>query len=334
MDLNTIWFFILTVLLVGYAILDGFDLGVGILHLFSRKDEHRRVFMNAIGPHWDGNEVWLITFGGALFAAFPNAYATVFPAFYTPFMLLLCALIYRAAAMEFRSKRPSTLWRSIWDATFSLSSAVAALLFGVAIGNTLRGLAIDGAGVYQGRFVDFLNPFSLIVGLMTVAMFAMHGALFLRLKTDDELREPLRHWAVRATGLFTALYLIASVYALATIPHARSLINVLIFAPLSALAIVAVFRAINRDKALQAFLLSSGIIALLCLMLAVAIFPNLVLSSLGSEFHLDIYQAASSTKTLVIMLIIVLIALPPVLLYTAWVYRIFFGKVKIDKYSY
>jgi cytochrome d ubiquinol oxidase subunit II len=334
MDLNTIWFMLLTVLLVGYAVLDGFDLGVGILHLFARKDEERRIFMNAIGPLWDGNEVWLITFGGALFAAFPTAYATVFPTFYTPFMMLLCALIFRAASMEFRSKRPSALWRSIWDTAFCLSSAVAALLFGVATGNAIRGLAIDGAGVYQGSFFDFLNPFSLCVGLMSVAMFAMHGALFLRLKTGGELNARLRQWSFRAAALFTAIYIIVTVLALATIPHARPVFNLWFLAPLNVLAIFAVFSAINRDKPLHAFLFSSGIIALLCLMLAAVLYPNLVLSSLSPDFHLDIYRAASSTKTLIIMLAIVLMALPLVLIYTVWMYRIFHGEVKIDKYSY
>jgi cytochrome d ubiquinol oxidase subunit II len=193
--LTIVWFFLLGVLLIGYAILDGFDLGVGIIHPFVAKgDQQRRITMNSIGPLWDGNEVWLVTFGGALFAAFPNAYATVFSGFYSAFMLLLFALIFRAVSLEFRSKVHNRFWRSIWDWCFFGASGVASLLFGVAGGNLIAGLAIDEGGDYTGTMLNQLwsptaGAYPLVVGLMTVALFAMHGGIYLYLKTEGELQE-------------------------------------------------------------------------------------------------------------------------------------------------
>lgn len=166
MDLQIIWFILLGVLLAGYAVLDGFDLGVGILHPLAKNDHDRRVFINAIGPIWDGNEVWLVTFGGALFAAFPEAYATIFSAFYTALMLVLTALIFRAASIEFRSKIISPTWRKLWDFGFFASSVLAALLFGVAIGNGVIGISLDARGVYTGSLFDELKPYPLLVGLL------------------------------------------------------------------------------------------------------------------------------------------------------------------------
>ena len=172
-----IWFLLLNVLLIGYAILDGFDLGVGILHPFVAKDDReRRLVMNSIGPLWDGNEVWLVTFGGALFAMFPNAYASIFSAFYLPFVLLLFALIFRAVSLEFRSKRLSPGWRSFWDIIFFVGSSLAALLFGVAVGALMQGLEISELGDYQGTLLDMVTVFSFLVGLFTVALLAMHGS--------------------------------------------------------------------------------------------------------------------------------------------------------------
>src|SRR5512138_2175246 len=193
MDLNLFWFILLGILLAGYAILDGFDLGVGILHLFVRKDEERRIFMNSIGPIWDGNEVWLVTFGGAMFAAFPDVYATVFSGFYTAFMLLLFALIFRAVSMEFRSKRPSAWWRQFWDVSFAAGSILATFLFGVAVGNAMQGMPIGPDKEFQGTTMDLLRPYPLLVGLLAVATFAMHGANFLHLKTEGELQKRVHH---------------------------------------------------------------------------------------------------------------------------------------------
>ncbi|MCL5030614.1 MAG: cytochrome d ubiquinol oxidase subunit II, partial [Bacteroidetes bacterium] len=176
MDLNLTWFLLVGVLIIGYAILDGFDLGVGVIHLFTKDEIEKRIEMNAIGPVWDGNEVWLLTGGGALFAAFPIVYATVFSGFYIAFMLLLTALIFRAVSFEFRGKVNSSGWKKLWDLAFGLGSLLPSILFGVAIGNILRGIPINEQGNFTGSFIDLLNPYSILIGLLSLAMFIMHGA--------------------------------------------------------------------------------------------------------------------------------------------------------------
>lgn len=187
------WFVLLGVLLIGYAILDGFDFGVGMLHPWvAANDKERRLVMNSIGPLWDGNEVWLVTFGGALFAAFPVAYATVFSSFYIAFHLLLACLIGRAISLEFRCKATSQWWRRYWDFSFFLSSLLAALLLGVAAGNVLKGMALGGKYRYEGSLVDQLGWYPLLVGLLTTSLFALHGAIYLYLKTEDELQQRVR----------------------------------------------------------------------------------------------------------------------------------------------
>src|SRR5215471_14824682 len=179
MDLHVVWFILLGVLLAGYAVLDGFDLGVGILHLLGRTDLDRRHIINAIGPIWDGNEVWLITFGGALFAAFPEAYATIFSGFYPYFMALLFALIFRATSIEFRSKSQQPVWRALWDFGFFAASTLATLIFGVAVGNAIVGIALDQRGIFAGSPLDLVRPYPVLVGLLSITAFAMHGALYL-----------------------------------------------------------------------------------------------------------------------------------------------------------
>jgi cytochrome d ubiquinol oxidase subunit II len=201
-DLNSVWFMLVGLLLTGYAILDGFDLGVGALHLFTSKDEDRRIFLNAIGPVWDGNEVWLVTGGGALFAAFPHVYATVFSGFYLALMLLLMMLIFRAVAIEFRSKQPMAWWRRAWDVSFSIASVVSSLLLGVALGNIAWGVPLRPDHEYAGTFLGLLNPYSLMVGLTTVALFTMHGAIYLVMKTQGELHDKVRGWINNAIILF------------------------------------------------------------------------------------------------------------------------------------
>ena len=183
MDLNTIWFILVGVLIVGYAILDGFDLGVGVLSLFARNEDERRLHLNAIGPFWDGNEVWLLTAGGALFAAFPEVYATVFSGFYIAFMLLLVALIFRAVSIEFYHQVDSPSWRTAWGWAFGIGSLLPCILTGVAFGNILRGIPLDAHREFTGSFFTLLNPYALVVGVLSLAMFIMHGAVFMAVKT-------------------------------------------------------------------------------------------------------------------------------------------------------
>jgi cytochrome d ubiquinol oxidase subunit II len=338
MDLNLLWFVLLGVLLTGYAVLDGFDLGVGILHLCVRRDEERRVLLNSIGPLWDGNEVWLVTFGGALFAAFPHAYATVFSGFYTAFMLLLFALISRAVSMEFRSKLESPAWRRGWDVAFCAASTVATLLFGVAVGNALRGMPIGPDMEFQGAFFDLLHPYALLVGLLVVALFAMHGAIYLYLKTTGALQQRIRGWIWRAFWVFLALYVATTGYTLAAVPLATRNFTTVPWAwgvaALSALAIANIPRALHHERPGYAFVSSCATIAGLTFLLGVALFPELIHSSLNPAWSLDIYNAASSPKTLGIMAVIAALGMPFVLAYTAVIYWVFRGKVELGKFSY
>ena len=214
MDVYIAWYMLVGVLLVGYAILDGFDLGVGILHLFSRGNHERRLMMNSIGPVWDGNEVWLITAGGALFAAFPDVYATGFSTFYLPFMLLLAALIFRAVSMEFRGKEDTKRWRRNWDIAFSMGSGMAAFLFGLAIGNVILGMPIGADKEFAGSLRDLLSPYALAVGVLTVVMFALHGGLYLIIKTEGELQAKVKKWSMNAFWLFILVYAVVTAFTL------------------------------------------------------------------------------------------------------------------------
>src|SRR6056297_1603601 len=261
MDLNAIWFILMGVLLAGYAILDGFDLGVGILHPLAKDDRERRIFMNAIGPIWDGNEVWLVTFGGALFAAFPEAYATVFSGFYLPLMLLLCALILRAVSLEFRSKVQSVRWRTIWDYLFFSGSMLATFLFGVAVGNMMRGIPLDADHEYVGTFLELLNPYSLSVGWLAVCAFAMHGSIYLYLKTEGDLQQHLRKFMWATYFVFAAFYLAITIATPFAAPRAMTTLNQMpwfwIVPLLNVLAILNIPRAIYRGIEGYAFFSSS-----------------------------------------------------------------------------
>lgn len=338
MDLNIIWFGILGVLLAGYAILDGFDLGVGIMHLFVKDDNERRLLMNSIGPLWDGNEVWLVTFGGALFATMPHAYATAFSGFYLAFMLLLCALIFRAVSMEFRSKSENKIWRKSWDFSFFLASFLATFLFGVAVGNLIQGMPIGADKEFAGTFFGLLMPYPLLVGVLSVAVFAMHGSIYLYLKTSGELQEKIKRWMWATFATFLSLYVITTIVTLVMFPAVLRNFETMpiawIAVVLNILAIANIPRAIYKGKPFYAFVSSSSTIAALVFLLGMALFPNLIVSTINPEYSLTIYNAASSQKTLGIALTIAIIGMPIVLTYTAIVYWVFRGKVELGKFSY
>jgi cytochrome bd ubiquinol oxidase subunit II len=337
-DLNTIWFMLIGVLLTGYAILDGFDLGVGMLHLFVKGDENRRILINSIGPVWDGNEVWLITGGGALFAAFPHVYATVFSGFYTALILLLFALIFRAIALEFRSKQPMQWWRQAWDTAFSVASFLIALLMGVALGNIITGVPIDPNKEFAGSFFGLLNPYALLVGIMTVSLFIMHGTIYAAMKTEGELQKTIRGWIDNLFFIFIVLYIVVSVATILFYPHMlvnfQSTPALFIVVLLNVLAVVNIQRELKRKREFAAFISSCVNIAALMIIFAIGIFPNIVLSNPNPENSLTIYSAASSQKTLEIMLIIACIGMPLVIAYTTTIYWVFRGKVKLDQTSY
>lgn len=338
--LSVIWFLLLGILLGGYAVLDGFDLGVGMLHPFvGHNDAERRITMNSIGPLWDGNEVWLVTFGGALFAAFPDAYATIFSGFYTAFMLLLFALIFRAVSMEFRSKLASPRWRRFWDYSFAGSSALASLLFGVAVGNAIMGVALSATGDFEQGILSHLSPYSVLVGLLTMVLFAMHGAIFLYLKTTGDLQKRLINWMWRCFGLFLAMYMLTTIFTLIAIPRATANFEqwpivggALVL--MSVLAIANIPRSVYWGKPGQAFISSAVVILALVGLLGMALFPNIVTASNNPDHTLTIYNAASSAKTLSIMLLIAVIGMPCVLAYTAVIYWTFRGKVELGEHSY
>jgi len=337
--LCVIWFILLNVLLIGYAILDGFDLGVGILHPFVAKtDMERRLVMNSIGPLWDGNEVWLVTFGGALFAMFPNAYASIFSAFYIPFVALLFALIFRAISLEFRSKRASPVWRTFWDILFFTGSTLAALLFGVAVGAVMQGLNISELGDYQGTMVDLLTGFSVSVGLMTVALLAMHGSIYLYMKTEGELQDRLFHWMRTTYFAFLALFVIVTLWSTIFVPASLQHFGdypILWLVPLlNFLAIANILRAINQKRPFYAFMSSCFAIAALVFLFSAAIYPNLLPAANNPEYSVTIFNGASSPLTQKIGLIIVAIGMPMVLSYTAIIYWTFRGKVQLGENSY
>jgi cytochrome d ubiquinol oxidase subunit II len=338
MDLNTLWFILLGVLLAGYAILDGFDLGVGILEPIAKTNEERRVLLNSIGPIWDGNEVWLVTFGGAMFAAFPESYATAFSGFYNAFMLILFALILRAVSIDFRGKIHSHAWQRFWDYGFFVSSLLAAQLFGTAVGAAMNGIPLNDRGIFTGRFLDQLGIYPLAVGVMTVAMFTMHGAIYLYLKTEGDLQRRAYEWMWRGFGFFLVMYLLVTIMTLVLIPHATRNFQHQPWAwglvLLNILAIANIPRAISQRRAGYAFFSSSATIAALVCLFGIALYPNLITSRPNVENSLTIYNAASSSKTLAIMTVIALVGMPFVITYTAIVYRTFHGKVRLEEHSY
>jgi cytochrome d ubiquinol oxidase subunit II len=338
MNLEITWFALVFVLLGGYAILDGFDLGVGILHLLTRDEGERRVALNAIGPVWDGNEVWLLTGGGALFAAFPPVYATVFSGFYIALMLLLAALIARAVAIEFRSKVESPRWRAVWDVVFCLGSLLPAVLFGVAFGNILRGVPIDANGDFTGSFVGLLNPFSILVGLLAAAACAMHGALYLAGKSEGVMRQRLARTVPKLWTAFAILYVLAAVCAYFVSPFLFETTlrspPALALAAIALASVAAILSLARRQKFGAAWVASAAVIGLSMALSAWGLFPRMVPSLTNLDYSLTIYNSSSTHGTLLAMLIIALIGMPIVIVYSVLIHRVFRGKVVLEEGSY
>lgn len=329
MDLNTVWFILITVLFTGFFFLEGFDYGVGILLPFLGKDDtDRRVIINAIGPVWDGNEVWLLTAGGAIFAAFPNWYATMFSGFYLALVLMLVALIMRGVAFEFRSKDSRSNWRGFWDWMIFFGSSVPALLWGVALGNLLQGVPIDAHKNYVGDFFSLISPYTLITGVYALLLTTLHGAVFLGLKTDGEVRDRARNaaWRLWLPAVIVAVVTIVS-SDLATDMFKKLGVNPGVIPITGAVALLASGWFIRTRHEGWAFISTGVTIAFAIITIFMTLFPRVMVSSLNPDWSLTIYNASSTPYTLSVMTVVALIFVPIVLAYQVWTYWVFRKRV-------
>ncbi len=322
--LHDIWFLLIAVLWMGYFVLEGFDFGVGILApLLGRNDSERRALLSTIGPVWDGNEVWLLVAGGATFAAFPYWYATLFSGFYLALFLILVALIVRIAGFEYRSKRDGATWRRTWDGLIFLGSAVPALLWGVAFANIVAGVPIDKDGNFTGNLLTLLNPFGLLGGVVTLTLFMTHGAAYLALKTEGELR-------ARANAIMLPIGLVAAVAAVAFLGWTEATRTVTGSVALAAVAAVALLAALgaNRIKREGWAFIATGITLVVAVAALFAnLYPNVMPSSTDPAFSLTVTNASSTDLTLQIMTVVAVIFTPIVLIYQGWTYWVFRKRV-------
>ncbi|ROL61570.1 cytochrome d ubiquinol oxidase subunit II [Bacteroidetes/Chlorobi group bacterium ChocPot_Mid] len=338
MDLQITWFVLLLVLFIGYVVLDGFDLGVGMLHLTAKTDKERRIMFNSIGPVWDANEVWLITAGGALFAAFPDVYATVFSGFYVAFMLFLLVIIGRAVSIEFRGKVESVLWKKVWDYVFNISSYLIVLLLGLTLGNIVSGLPVDSNKEFAGTFWGLFNPYSLFVAITAVLFVRLHGRVFLLTKTEDNLFNKILTrfkllWILSVIAFLglTIWTIVAQTQLLANYNHVGSLYLIPVLAFVS---LIFIYLFVKTRRYYSAFISSSLLLAFSIMQAGIGIYPNLIPSKPIVENSLTIFNSSSSESTLYTMLIIACIGIPLVIVYKIIMYSAFRGKVKLDSNSY
>ncbi|HUW65105.1 MAG TPA: cytochrome d ubiquinol oxidase subunit II [Spirochaetia bacterium] len=334
MELSVLWFFLVTVLFIGFFFLEGFDYGVGILvPLLGRDDTERRLLLNTIGPVWDGNEVWMITAGGAMFAAFPNWYATLFSGFYLALFLLLAALILRGVAIEFRSKRDDLAWRDLWDWLLCAGSLVPALLWGVAMTDLVAGVPIDAGMNYVGSFWNLVTPYALVGGLLTLFVFTFHGSVFLTRKAPRELADRARRTAGRVGGVAILVFLLMIVFS-----YAKGVIfdkagAGAVFG-VAFLALVLANWLVRKGSTGWAFVLSGLTVAGITLANFWDLFPRVMVSSLNPAWSLTVYNASSAPYTLKIMTITALVMVPIVLVYQGWTYWVFRKRVSTRDLEY
>ena len=334
MTFQTVWFLLIAVLWIGYFVLEGFDFGVGmLLPTVSKNEADRRAVLTTLGPVWDGNEVWLLVAGGATFAAFPEWYATLFSGFYLPLFLILVALIVRGVAFEYRSKYGKAQWRQRWDIAIVISSALPALLWGVAFANIVRGVPLEkassGSIEYVGGFFNLLNPYALLGGVVTLSVFYTHGAVFLALKTAGTIRERANSIALKA-GLVAA---VAAVAFLVWTNLMLAEINLIVLTLSVAVALLWVAGLAMNFKGREgwAFIFSAGTIATFVSTLFFALYPRVMPSSLGSQFDLTITNASSTDYTLKVMTVVAVVMTPLVLLYQGWTYWVFRKRVSASQ---
>jgi cytochrome bd ubiquinol oxidase subunit II len=327
---ETLWFVLITVLFVGFFFLEGFDFGVGMLMPFlGKKDVERRVLINTIGPFWDGNEVWLITAGGAMFAAFPHWYATLFSGFYLALFLMLLALIGRGVSFEFRSKLENPRWRSVWDWVIFTGSLLPPLLWGVALANLMRGVPIDADMNYVGSFWDLISVYSLVAGISVVLLFLLHGALFLALKTEDHLRERANNAAMRIGALATIMVFLFVILSYFETDMFEGGINPGAVPVLAGIALLSVRYFLKAKREGWAFVMTGITIVLSTVTVFSCLYPRVMISSLNPDWNLTIHNAASNEYTLKVMTVIALCTIPLVLAYQAWTYWAFRKRVSI-----
>lgn len=330
--LQILWLILIAILWVGFFFLEGFDFGVGMLLPFlSKKDDERRAILNTIGPHWDANEVWLITAGGATFAAFPHWYATLFSGFYLALFLLLIGLILRGVAFEFRSKNTNPRWRSFWDRCIFIGSLLPAFLFGVAFANMAKGVPIDENMMYTGNLLTLLNPYGLLGGIALVSVFLLHGANFLNLKLKGNLQKRAHDFSRKLWVFAFVLMLILMVATVifTDVYSRRGFISII--TPLMALVMLLLSRYfMGQKRAGWTFITTAITIVLTPVTFFMVMFPRVMVSSLNPAFSLTIYNASSSPYTLKVMTIVALIFIPIVLVYQIWTYYIFRQRIKVD----
>ncbi len=327
MELTTFWFLLIGVLWTGYLFLEGFDFGVGMLvGLLARDDGERRVLINTIGPVWDGNEVWLLTAGGAMFAAFPNWYATLFSGFYLALLLILVALITRAVAFEYRGKRDDPTWRARWDVVIVVGSTIPALLWGVALSNIVRGVPINAAGNYTGTFFTLLNPYALLGGLVTLTLFLLHGLHFVALKTTGDIRERARAMAEKVVVLVIVL---GATFLLWTqLAYGKGWTWVPVVLGAGGLIFAALMNRSGREG--LAFVGTGITVAAAVVVLFGSLYPNVMPSTTSAAFNLTVHNASSTPYTLRVMTWVALIFTPIVLCYQAWTYWVFRKRIGTD----
>lgn len=338
MDMNTAWYLLAGLFITVYAILDGYDLGVGILHLFTRDEEERRVNLNSIGPVWDGNEVWLIAGGGMLFAVFPVVYSALLSAFYLLFFLLLFSLIFRAISIEFRNKVASRRWQRLWDMGFGLGSISSSLVFGIMLGNVLKGLPVNEEQIITGHSLDLFNLYAVFTGLITVTLFTLHGAVYMTLKADNAYLHRIKRYLFIAWFAFIILYpagIAVTLYISPVMFHA--LLNSPLSIPLGIINIGSIIYlpyAIKAGRYGRAFTASSMLIASIMGLTGLSLFPAIVPSNINPLYSLTAYNSSAGPYTLKVMLVIALTALPFILGYTFFINMVFKGKVGIHEEGY
>ena len=335
MDLNILWFILITVLFIGFFFLEGFDYGVGALvPILGKDDDERRVVLNTIGPFWDGNEVWLITAGGAMFAAFPHVYATMFSGWYLALFLILLALILRATGIEFRGQKPSLSWRKKWDAVIAISSILSAILWGVAVSNLVIGVPIDADMQYAGSFFTLLRPFCLVGGVMLALIFLYHGACYLMLKAGDQAVLERAQGVAEKLGIpmivVTVVWVVWAFFASTMFENVLAIVFVALAAVLMILSVL-----FTKKRASGKAFICIGL-AIACCVAGVfaGMFPNIMISTLDPAYSLDIYNAASSPKTLSFMTKVALTLVPVVLAYQIWSFYVFRARVTKKKLKY